>query len=283
MCRAGRDTPLLPDVPAGALRRHATRSTRGCDPERADRRRPAPCGSGPAPPGLPRPRPRRADDRAGARAARHGVRRQRRHRGRRQGARRAVPPPASGPPRPPRTWTGSARSGYPRCGRPSTSTRARATSCSPAARCWPATASAPTRRVAAELADRVRAAGGEPAADRPALLPPGHRAVRARRRHAPCTTRPRSTTPGGRPLAELFPELIEAKDEDAEVLGLNAVSDGRHVVLPVQATGLAGQLPRARASSPSASTCPSCSRAAAAPSAARWNCGLTGGHHGRHR
>ena len=33
-------------------------------------------------------------------------------------------------------------------------------------------------------------------------------------------------------LASHFAELIEAKDEDAEVLGLNAVSDGRHVVLP---------------------------------------------------
>jgi N-dimethylarginine dimethylaminohydrolase len=43
-------------------------------------------------------------------------------------------------------------------------------------------------------------------------------------------------------IAEQFTELIEAKDEDAEVLGLNAVSDGRHVVLPVQARGLAGQL-----------------------------------------
>jgi len=43
-------------------------------------------------------------------------------------------------------------------------------------------------------------------------------------------------------LADLFAELIEAKDEDAEVLGLNAVSDGRHVVLPVQASGLAAQL-----------------------------------------
>jgi arginine dihydrolase len=43
-------------------------------------------------------------------------------------------------------------------------------------------------------------------------------------------------------IAELFTELIEAKDEDAEVLGLNAVSDGRHVVLPVQASGLAAQL-----------------------------------------
>ena len=43
-------------------------------------------------------------------------------------------------------------------------------------------------------------------------------------------------------LAAHFTELIEAKDEDAEVLGLNAVSDGRHVVLPEQATGLAGQI-----------------------------------------
>ncbi len=43
-------------------------------------------------------------------------------------------------------------------------------------------------------------------------------------------------------IAEHFAELIEAKDEDAEVLGLNAVSDGRRVVLPVQARGLAAQL-----------------------------------------
>ncbi|MFY9930514.1 MAG: dimethylargininase [Streptosporangiaceae bacterium] len=43
-------------------------------------------------------------------------------------------------------------------------------------------------------------------------------------------------------IAAQFAELIEAKDEDAEVLGLNAVSDGRHVVLPAQATGLATQL-----------------------------------------
>jgi N-dimethylarginine dimethylaminohydrolase len=43
-------------------------------------------------------------------------------------------------------------------------------------------------------------------------------------------------------VAARFPELIEAKDEDAEVLGLNAVSDGRHVVLPLQAVSLAAQL-----------------------------------------
>jgi N-dimethylarginine dimethylaminohydrolase len=43
-------------------------------------------------------------------------------------------------------------------------------------------------------------------------------------------------------LASQFEELIEAKDEDAEVLGLNAVSDGHHVVMPAQASGLAAQI-----------------------------------------
>ena len=43
-------------------------------------------------------------------------------------------------------------------------------------------------------------------------------------------------------IAAQFADLIEAKDEDAEVLALNAVSDGRHVVLPVQARNLAAQL-----------------------------------------
>jgi len=43
-------------------------------------------------------------------------------------------------------------------------------------------------------------------------------------------------------LADRFGVLIEAKDEDAESLGLNGLSDGRNVVLPVQASGLAGQI-----------------------------------------
>ena len=43
-------------------------------------------------------------------------------------------------------------------------------------------------------------------------------------------------------LAGQFSELIEATDEDAAVLGLNAVSDGRHVILPEQATGLTARL-----------------------------------------
>jgi N-dimethylarginine dimethylaminohydrolase len=47
---------------------------------------------------------------------------------------------------------------------------------------------------------------------------------------------------GRKVLAAQFSELIEATDADAEVLGLNAVSDGRHVVLPVQAADLAARL-----------------------------------------
>ena len=47
-----------------------------------------------------------------------------------------------------------------------------------------------------------------------------------------------------RTIAELFPDALVCTDDDALVLGLNAVSDGRHVVLPVQARTLAEQLAR---------------------------------------
>ena len=47
-----------------------------------------------------------------------------------------------------------------------------------------------------------------------------------------------------RVLARLFPDALLASEADASVLGLNAVSDGRHVVLPVQAVALASQLAR---------------------------------------
>jgi N-dimethylarginine dimethylaminohydrolase len=43
-------------------------------------------------------------------------------------------------------------------------------------------------------------------------------------------------------LRRLFPDAILAEAADAEVLGLNAVSDGQHVVLPAQAIGLASRL-----------------------------------------
>ncbi|HEX6869798.1 MAG TPA: amidinotransferase [Micromonosporaceae bacterium] len=45
-----------------------------------------------------------------------------------------------------------------------------------------------------------------------------------------------------RVLAQLFPDAIIADPADAQVLGLNAVCDGTHVVMPVQAKGLAQQL-----------------------------------------
>jgi N-dimethylarginine dimethylaminohydrolase len=43
-------------------------------------------------------------------------------------------------------------------------------------------------------------------------------------------------------LAERFPDALVADPADAAVLGLNAVSDGRHVVLPSRATRLAAAL-----------------------------------------
>lgn len=45
-----------------------------------------------------------------------------------------------------------------------------------------------------------------------------------------------------RVLARLFPDAVQATAADAECFGLNGISDGRHVVLPVEATGLADQL-----------------------------------------
>ncbi|QPP07360.1 amidinotransferase [Streptomyces bathyalis] len=45
-------------------------------------------------------------------------------------------------------------------------------------------------------------------------------------------------------LRELFPGAITASAHDAEAFGLNAVSDGRNVVLPETATGLIAELRR---------------------------------------
>jgi len=54
---------------------------------------------------------------------------------------------------------------------------------------------------------------------------------------------PEAFSPGSRAvLQRLFPDAVLASEADAVVLGLNAVSDGRHVVLPSAATGLAAQL-----------------------------------------
>jgi N-dimethylarginine dimethylaminohydrolase len=54
---------------------------------------------------------------------------------------------------------------------------------------------------------------------------------------------PAAFSPGSRAvLRRLFPDAVEATQLDASVLGLNAVSDGRHVVLAAEAVGLAQQL-----------------------------------------
>jgi N-dimethylarginine dimethylaminohydrolase len=54
---------------------------------------------------------------------------------------------------------------------------------------------------------------------------------------------PEAFSPGSRGvLQRLFPDAILASEADAVVLGLNAVSDGRNVVLPSAATDLAAQL-----------------------------------------
>lgn len=54
---------------------------------------------------------------------------------------------------------------------------------------------------------------------------------------------PEAFSPGSQAvLRRLFPDAVLASPADAAVLGLNAVSDGRNVVLPVQATGLAAAL-----------------------------------------
>jgi N-dimethylarginine dimethylaminohydrolase len=54
---------------------------------------------------------------------------------------------------------------------------------------------------------------------------------------------PEAFTPGSlEVLQRMFPDAIIGSDADAECLGLNAVSDGRHVVLPKEATHLAERI-----------------------------------------
>lgn len=50
---------------------------------------------------------------------------------------------------------------------------------------------------------------------------------------------PSAFSPGSQEVLQtMFPDAVLAAEEDAVWLGLNAVSDGKHVVLPKQATGL---------------------------------------------
>ena len=70
-------------------------------------------------------------------------------------------------------------------------------------------------------------------------------------------------------LQRLFPDAILATEADAVVLGLNAVSDGRHVVLPAAASDLAAQL-RERGYVPVGVELGELLKPGAASSAARW-------------
>ncbi|MFJ8043231.1 dimethylargininase [Kitasatospora sp. NPDC096147] len=45
-----------------------------------------------------------------------------------------------------------------------------------------------------------------------------------------------------RRLHRLFPDALEASEDDAAVFGMNAISDGRNVILPAAAHALAGKL-----------------------------------------
>jgi N-dimethylarginine dimethylaminohydrolase len=54
---------------------------------------------------------------------------------------------------------------------------------------------------------------------------------------------PAAFSPGSRAVIKrLFGDIIEVSAADAAVLGLNALSDGHHVILPAQATTLASEL-----------------------------------------
>jgi N-dimethylarginine dimethylaminohydrolase len=56
---------------------------------------------------------------------------------------------------------------------------------------------------------------------------------------------PGAFSPGSRAVLErIFPDAVIADEADAAVLGLNAVCDGRHVVINAEATGLIGTLRR---------------------------------------
>jgi N-dimethylarginine dimethylaminohydrolase len=60
--------------------------------------------------------------------------------------------------------------------------------------------------------------------------------------HTICYYAPAFSAGSQRVLRRLFPDAVLATEADALAFGLNAVSDGRHVILPAEATDLAGTL-----------------------------------------
>ena len=180
------------------------------------------------------------------RPARHGVRRQQRARPRRHRVARPLPPPAAHGRGTPRTSGGSA---------PTASTVRRAEHVHEGEgdfvvvgdvilggtgfRTDPARA--PRGRAA------LRARGRDARTRRPALLPPRHRAVRARPTTRSRTTRPRSPSRAEPVLAAPLPRRgARRPSTTSSAFGCNAASDGHHVFMPAGADDLAGELDGAR-------------------------------------
>ncbi len=126
--------------------------------------------------------------------------------------------------------------------RPATSTKARATYWWSGRSCWRATDFRTDRRAHDEIAD-ARAACRSSACE---LVDPRFYHLDTALAVLDDTTiayYPPAFSPASRArLLELFPDAIEVATADADVFGLNAVSDGRNVVLPAAATGFADQL-----------------------------------------
>ena len=174
---------------------------------------------------LRRPRCRGGADRARARPARHGLRRERGRGRRRPGPRGQVPPPAA-PGRGRRlrplvrsTGTARRRSGPPPQRGPGRRARGSARCC------WPATAPAPAGRPTGRSR---RGADGRSSRCVSSTLatttstPPCSRSVTP----SPTGRRP-STADRGAELERRFPDALIADAADAAVLGLNAVVVGR--------------------------------------------------------
>ena len=164
--------------------------------------------------------------RPGPRPARHGLRRQRRHRRRRPVLRRAVPPPGARRRGPGVPGRGSPRSGFD-VHEAKHVNEGEGDFLLAGDHLLAGTGFRTDLAAHARGAGALRPPGDHPAAGRPALLPPGHRAVRAAtgdERRLPA--RARSRRAARRCCAELFPDAVIATAADAAVLGLNAVSDG---------------------------------------------------------
>ena len=128
------------------------------------------------------------------------------------------------------------------------------------------------RRAHDEIAAHRRHAGRQPRAGRPALLPPRHRAGGARRHHhrlLPAGVQP-SESRAQLPSCSPTPSRSPAPTPTCS--GLNAVSDGLQRRAARRRHRLRRAAARGRVPARSASTCPSCSRAADPSNAARWRC-----------